>query len=377
MYDVNNITTLKTSTNEPLMSNGRKARESRRSLTINQFLRKHRISRSTYYDLKKRGLGPTEMRISDRIVRISPRADREWVEKMEALKSPAPGDQGREDGKTVLRQKGRFKGSTPSSPPKRHGDKSDEIDTLPQRHEKGHGNDKSLLTSQKERSKECTTGSRSKRSKRPGIERVPQQQKTRSKERSSVTASRSQHRGERSGESDKARPQGKAQSKKRRQRRSRKPRSRKGIKKPQLDLKEVKRRLRAGERLPKDDFIESNRWRLDTNPHRHRDRGIERALLQVLTARNSSEAEHQQALEQASCTPDARCRRLMCWLCKHLTWLKLRQKLTDMLGHRVPPDDISWVTVVNQVLEPSPRALHRPMSEFRYWPMSSSAPRRR
>jgi hypothetical protein len=55
----------------------------------------------------------------------------------------------------------------------------------------------------------------------------------------------------------------------------------------------------------------------------------------------------------------------MCWLCKHLTWLKLRQKLTDMLGHTVPPDDISWVTVVNRVLEPSPRALHRPMSEFR------------
>jgi predicted DNA-binding transcriptional regulator AlpA len=102
------------------MSNGRKESESRRSLTINRFLRKHGISRSTYYDLKKRGLGPTEMRIGDRIVRISSRADRECVEKMEALKSPALGDQGRADAKTILRQKGRSKGSTPSSPPSPH-----------------------------------------------------------------------------------------------------------------------------------------------------------------------------------------------------------------------------------------------------------------
>ena len=55
----------------------------RRDLTIPKFCRKHRIGRSTYYDLQARGLGPKLTRIGDRGVRISPEADQEWVEKMQ------------------------------------------------------------------------------------------------------------------------------------------------------------------------------------------------------------------------------------------------------------------------------------------------------
>jgi hypothetical protein len=45
---------------------------------------------------------------------------------------------------------------------------------------------------------------------------------------------------------------------------------------PQLDLTEVKRRLKTGKRLPKDALIESRRWRLPINPRCNRDRRIER-----------------------------------------------------------------------------------------------------
>ena len=62
----------------------------------------------------------------------------------------------------------------------------------------------------------------------------------------------------------------------------------------------------------------------------------------------------------------------MCWLCKHRTWLKLRRKLGDVLDHDVPHDDISWVTVVIVVCEPSPKALRGPMSEFRSFLMQAA-----
>ena len=65
----------------------RRHRRGRRALTIPQFCRKYTLSRSTYFDMQKRGLGPTEMRITERTIRISPRAEDEWVAKMEAGQS--------------------------------------------------------------------------------------------------------------------------------------------------------------------------------------------------------------------------------------------------------------------------------------------------
>jgi hypothetical protein len=132
-----------------------------------------------------------------------------------------------------------------------------------------------------------------------------------------------------------------------------------------FDIAELKRRLRTGKRLPKDALIESSRWGLDTNCHRKRDRRIERTVLRALTGGGSSESEQRQALEQANCTPLSPCRRLTCWLCKHHTSRKSRRKLAEILARDVPDDDISWVTVVIAVCEPSPTALGGPMSKFR------------
>jgi hypothetical protein len=90
-------------------------------------------------------------------------------------------------------------------------------------------------------------------------------------------------------------------------------------------------------------------------------------MLRALTGPGSSEPEHRQAIEQANCTPESPCGRLLCWLCKHRTWLRLRRKLPDVLKNGVPYDEISFVTIVIDVCEPSPQALHWPMSEFRSW----------
>jgi predicted DNA-binding transcriptional regulator AlpA len=54
-----------------------------RSMTIKQFCELHGIGRSTFYDLCARGLGPKIMRIG-RAVRISARANAEWILMMEA-----------------------------------------------------------------------------------------------------------------------------------------------------------------------------------------------------------------------------------------------------------------------------------------------------
>jgi len=57
-----------------------------RSMTIAEFCKRHRIGKSTFYDLRARGLGPQEMRIG-RTVRISSASNQEWVAKMEAGKA--------------------------------------------------------------------------------------------------------------------------------------------------------------------------------------------------------------------------------------------------------------------------------------------------
>jgi hypothetical protein len=131
-----------------------------------------------------------------------------------------------------------------------------------------------------------------------------------------------------------------------------------------MNLIELKSLLRTNRRLPKDAFLESSRWRLPSNPHRDRDRRWERAFLKALTGAGSSATEQQQAVEQASCTPEARCRHPMCWFCKHRAWRKFRRKLAGVLDHEVPRDDISWVTIVIGVCEPSPQILDKRKVQF-------------
>lgn len=48
------------------------------SKTIPHFCASERISRAFYYELKKLGKGPREMRHADGCVRISPEAQRDW-----------------------------------------------------------------------------------------------------------------------------------------------------------------------------------------------------------------------------------------------------------------------------------------------------------
>ena len=49
------------------------------SRTIDQFCARHRISRAFYFGkLRKAGLGPAEMRLGPKLVRITDEADRAW-----------------------------------------------------------------------------------------------------------------------------------------------------------------------------------------------------------------------------------------------------------------------------------------------------------
>jgi len=53
-------------------------------MTIQDFCKRHRIGRSTYYEiLKKNGRAPKEIRIG-RIIRITAKANRDWERMMEA-----------------------------------------------------------------------------------------------------------------------------------------------------------------------------------------------------------------------------------------------------------------------------------------------------
>jgi hypothetical protein len=50
--------------------------------SIREFCKRNRLSRTKYYDLKKKGLGPREMHYGNRI-RITAEAERDWRVKME------------------------------------------------------------------------------------------------------------------------------------------------------------------------------------------------------------------------------------------------------------------------------------------------------
>jgi hypothetical protein len=134
-----------------------------------------------------------------------------------------------------------------------------------------------------------------------------------------------------------------------------------------LTPRRLKRRLKTGAALDKDALIKSHRWRLPDNPHRNRDRRIERAVLQALIGPETSPAERQQALDQANCTLQTPCRRLTCWLCKHREWLRLRRQLGDIVGTEVPPESISWVTIIIDICEPTPKVLRQWAKRFRFW----------
>lgn len=59
-------------------------RDSDESQTIPEFCATEKISRAFYYELKKAGRGPREMRHADGCIRISPEARRDWRRERES-----------------------------------------------------------------------------------------------------------------------------------------------------------------------------------------------------------------------------------------------------------------------------------------------------
>jgi hypothetical protein len=53
------------------------------SSCIDAFCRRHEFGRTTYFAMRKAGLGPKEIRIG-RVVRISTQAEAEWIERMQS-----------------------------------------------------------------------------------------------------------------------------------------------------------------------------------------------------------------------------------------------------------------------------------------------------
>jgi hypothetical protein len=56
--------------------------------TIREFCGRNRISLTSYYELRARGLGPREMRVLSRVL-ITPQAERDW---RLARETPSPSD---------------------------------------------------------------------------------------------------------------------------------------------------------------------------------------------------------------------------------------------------------------------------------------------
>ena len=59
---------------------GRKVFVGEPSKTIREFCEHERLSKSKYYDLRKRGLGPAEIRVGS-VIRITPQAHVAWRER--------------------------------------------------------------------------------------------------------------------------------------------------------------------------------------------------------------------------------------------------------------------------------------------------------
>ncbi|MGC2857641.1 hypothetical protein ACM64Y_19385 [Novispirillum sp. DQ9] len=84
-----------------------KRTKERVSFTIPEFLARHGLARSTYYELKGDGLGPQEMR-RGRLIRISKAAEDAWVSMMEAG-GPASRDDDEDERPTVRKKRRREK----------------------------------------------------------------------------------------------------------------------------------------------------------------------------------------------------------------------------------------------------------------------------
>jgi predicted DNA-binding transcriptional regulator AlpA len=59
--------------------------ENRAAYKVPEFCEAHGMSQSAYYELKREGRGPREMRIGSKGVRISKEAAEEWRRRMEEI----------------------------------------------------------------------------------------------------------------------------------------------------------------------------------------------------------------------------------------------------------------------------------------------------
>lgn len=71
------------------MSNSAAQQSEASAFSIAEFCSRHRISRTTYYALKKDGRAPLEMKIGTRVL-ISVEAAENWRRRVEAESSSAP-----------------------------------------------------------------------------------------------------------------------------------------------------------------------------------------------------------------------------------------------------------------------------------------------
>jgi hypothetical protein len=86
------------------------------SLSISQFCQRHGISRGKYFDMRKAGIGPAEMRLGPKLVRISAEADRAW---QHARENPTGDELAEvERGKADLAARGSRAGSAAAASPK-------------------------------------------------------------------------------------------------------------------------------------------------------------------------------------------------------------------------------------------------------------------
>jgi hypothetical protein len=88
----------------------------RSSLTIKEFCKRHHISRGKYFDMRKAGIGPAEMRLGRALVRITDEADRAW---QHARQNPTGSELVEiERGKADLAARGSRAGSAGAASPK-------------------------------------------------------------------------------------------------------------------------------------------------------------------------------------------------------------------------------------------------------------------
>ncbi len=56
------------------------------SSTISEFCSRHRLGRTTYFKMRKAGMGPKELRHGS-VVRITADSEREWLDRMQSATS--------------------------------------------------------------------------------------------------------------------------------------------------------------------------------------------------------------------------------------------------------------------------------------------------